>query len=436
MSIFVEKMAVEMLGDSNDFCVDLASQGDVCVPVAPLVTSQVTSSAESICTILNSFNKNNVCIPEYQRDSDQWSDEKKSLFIDSILNNLTVPSFIFALHTRSKSNSWSKKSEVVDGQQRIILLNDFFQNRFRLLPSRDLNYISPNALHYAGKTYEEQSEMFKEIFQNYKVTIIYLPEDMNETVKLETFRRLNEQPDTLSAQDIRLSQYSYTQISNYIRICGIYDIEKQGSRRMLDYARNYNLNWPWKNHDALQGWVKWWKNKKTSIGQKASEMVLWYIIGIYYFEINNILSDRTHLAKNLNMPFIDGIDNVADITLAQLNFEEKSGMSTLCTVSELINDIFPKFMEWHEFFYNNFPSTFNVQKYRLISFVFSALYQYNTISLQEKHINLLDRLITKPRETSTELGINYPETKGRWNSNKGLFKQIESIHMMVDKILT
>lgn len=77
MSIFVEKMATEMLGDSNNSNVDLVSQKDACVPVAPLVTSQVTSSAESICTILNSFNKNNVCIPEYQRDSDQWSDGKK-----------------------------------------------------------------------------------------------------------------------------------------------------------------------------------------------------------------------------------------------------------------------------------------------------------------------------------------------------------------------
>lgn len=291
-------------------------------------------------------------------------------------------------------------------------------------------------MYYAGKTYEEQSEMFKEIFQNYKITIIYLPESMSDAVKLETFRRLNQQPFTLSAQDIRLSQYSYSKISNFIRICGISDINKHGSRRMLDYAKTYSLEWPWKNHAALPGWVEWWKNKKTSIGQKASEMVLWYVIGIYYAEINNILSDRTHLAKNLNMPFIDSIDNVADITLAQINFEERIGMSSLCTITELIDDIFPKFMQWHEFFYNNFPSTFNVQKYRLIGFVFSALYKYNTISLQEKHINLLDRLITKPRETSTELGINYPETKGRWNSNKGLYKQIESIHMMVDKILT
>jgi hypothetical protein len=406
-------------------------------PQAPLVTSQVTSSAESISTILKSFDKKNVCIPEYQRDSDQWSDQKKSYFMDSIFNNLTVPSFIYAHHPKkcSQSNLWFNKMEVVDGQQRINLLYDFYQDRFKMVHSKDMNYLSPNAIHYTNKLYSKLPEMFQEIFENYKITIIYLPESMIESVKLETFRRLNQQPYTLSAQDIRLSQYSSSKISNFIRICGISDFNKLGSKRMLEYAKSYDLEWPWMKHKAQQGWSQWWERKKSSIGQKASEMTLWYIIGLYHVEMNDILLDRNHLAKNLGMTFIDGIENVADIALAQLNFEEENNMSSLCSLDKLKNDIFPKFMEWHDFFYRNFPSTFNVQRTRLISFVFSALYKYHPISLQDYHINLLERLLTKPRETSVELGIAYPETKGKWNSNKGLFKQIESIHLMVDKIM-
>jgi len=437
MSIYVEgHLAATTQDNSADFKQAQPHQVNS-APQAPLVTSQVTSSAESISTILKSYNKGMVCIPEYQRDSDQWSDQKKSYFIDSILNNITVPSFIYAHHTPScsKAHFWSKIMEVVDGQQRLNLLHEFYNDRFKMLPSKDLNYLSPNALHYANKPFSKLPDMFKEIFEDYKITIIYLPESMSEAVKLETFRRLNQQPYTLSSQDIRLSQYSYSKISNFIRICGISDLNRQGSKRMLKYAANYGLEWPWENHEARKGWFHWWKKKKTSIGQKASEMFLWYIIGIYHNEINELLSDQNHLAKNLNMSFIDGIDNVADITLAQLNFEEKNGMSTLCTLNELENDIFPRFMQWHGFFYKNFPSTFNVQRSRLISFIFSALYKYNPLSLQDRHINWLDRLLTKPRETSVALGITYPETKGKWKSSKGLYKQIESIHMMVDEIM-
>ncbi|WP_052813165.1 DUF262 domain-containing protein [Desulfonatronum thioautotrophicum] len=402
----------------------------------PLVTSQVTSSAESISTILNSFSKDNVCIPEYQRDSDQWSDEKKSLFIDSIMNNLTVPSFIYAHSNDKKNKSWTNILEVVDGQQRLILLNDFYLDQFKILPSGTMDYISPNALHYANKKFSELPEMFKELFENYKITIIYLPECMTESVKLETFRRLNQQPFTLSAQDIRLSQYAYSKISNFIRISGISDLNKHGSKRMLEYAKKYNIEWPWVNDNEKEGWIEWWNKKKTSIGQKASEMVLWYIIGLYHSEINNILSDHNHLAKNLNMSFINSIDNVADIALAQLNYEEKSAMpTTLCTIDDIENNLFPKFMKWHNYFYVNFPSTFNVQRYRLISFIFSALHNYEPFMLQQKHNEMIDKLISKPRETSIELGINYPETKGKWSSNKGLHQQIKSIHSMVLKIM-
>ena len=38
---------------------------------------------------------NELFIPDYQRDSEQWDDRKQSLFIESLLNNLTIPAFFF-----------------------------------------------------------------------------------------------------------------------------------------------------------------------------------------------------------------------------------------------------------------------------------------------------------------------------------------------------
>ena len=69
----------------------------------------------------------NIRIPEYQRDSDEWDDVKKSLFIESILNRLTVPAFYLA-----PSEGNPDQFEVVDGQQRLTTLNAFFKNDFTL----------------------------------------------------------------------------------------------------------------------------------------------------------------------------------------------------------------------------------------------------------------------------------------------------------------
>ena len=38
---------------------------------------------------------NELFIPDYQRDSEQWDYRKQSLFIESLLNNLTIPAFFF-----------------------------------------------------------------------------------------------------------------------------------------------------------------------------------------------------------------------------------------------------------------------------------------------------------------------------------------------------
>lgn len=401
----------------------------------PLVNSQVSSSAESVFTILNDF-ENYLFIPEYQRDSDQWANDKKSRFIESILNNLTVPSFIYA-RCQSGDDDGLVQNEVVDGQQRILLLQDFRNNNFRLLQSKDVDYIANNAIYYEGKTYDELPDIFKRIFDSYKISIIYLPESIEDSVRFETFRRLNQTPNTLSSQDIRLSQFPYAKISMFLRVAGIFNLSKYGSQRMLKYAQENNIEWPWIHYDqkVQTYWYNWWKNKKSNLGQKPSEMVLWYIVGLYHRKINNLLNNSKHLANELNMAFMDNIDNVADIVLSQMSYEENNELKILCSLSDMQDNYFPKFVELFTFFIQNYPSSFNVQRARFIAFIFSGLVNYNINLLQDYHINMIDRFISSPRETSADLGIVYPETKGRWFGKKGLYNQIINIHRIIDKIM-
>jgi uncharacterized protein with ParB-like and HNH nuclease domain len=64
-------------------------------------------------------------IPSYQREEDIWSDDKKSLFIESILLGLPIP-YIFLYEDENGD------LEIVDGVQRLSTLYSFVQGNLRL----------------------------------------------------------------------------------------------------------------------------------------------------------------------------------------------------------------------------------------------------------------------------------------------------------------
>jgi hypothetical protein len=44
---------------------------------------------------MGDLNDGTLRIPDYQRDADQWDKSTKSLLIESVINNLTIPAFFF-----------------------------------------------------------------------------------------------------------------------------------------------------------------------------------------------------------------------------------------------------------------------------------------------------------------------------------------------------
>ena len=101
-------------------------------------------------------------------------------------------------------------------------IEKFKNNQLRLSNSSDVVYLTPQSIHYAGKTYEELPEEYQNTFDDYPLSIIYLPENLSLTTKLEIFRRINEGGTPLTSQDIRLSYYSTSKRVQYIRRVGIY----------------------------------------------------------------------------------------------------------------------------------------------------------------------------------------------------------------------
>jgi hypothetical protein len=125
-----------------------------------------------------------------------------------------------------------EKNDVIDGQQRLTTLSEFYRNRLRLVGSKDAPYLSPNSIHYAGKIFDELPEPYQQAFRRYRLTIIKL-RDLGH-MRLEIFRRINQGGTPLSGQDnpARLLRRKIA-VAGIHTGCGVYDQERPASKRLV-----------------------------------------------------------------------------------------------------------------------------------------------------------------------------------------------------------
>ena len=68
---------------------------------------------------MNDLRDQTLTIPDYQRDGDQWDETTRSLLVESVINNLTIPAFFFEITTQEGIEN----NAVIDGQQRLTTLS-------------------------------------------------------------------------------------------------------------------------------------------------------------------------------------------------------------------------------------------------------------------------------------------------------------------------
>lgn len=139
--------------------------------------------------------------PEYQRRL-VWDTKKKSLFIESLLMNIPVPP-VFLYETDLN------RYEVMDGQQRLSTIVEFYENRLKL---KGLEIWS--ALN--GLTYAACPPRIKSGLDRRRISANVLlaenatsPQEVN-FIRRIVFERLNTGGQQLNAQELRNSLYSGT----------------------------------------------------------------------------------------------------------------------------------------------------------------------------------------------------------------------------------
>lgn len=402
--------------------------------IVPIVREPTRTQSENVETIINRLKSGRIIIPDYQRDAEQWDLRKESLFIESLLNNLTTPALFFLEDQDTDS------IEVIDGQQRLNTIRKYVQDEFSLEAADDINYLSPQSVHYSGKKFSELPPKFRIVFNDYPLTIIYLPPRLELGTKLEIFRRINEGGTPLTAQDIRLSYYSESKSVYFVRLAGIY-AATPSANRMIQAAQEKGVDNPWAQYpQAWECWIDWWEGKAQAKGQIPSEMFLWYLVFSHRAELDNLISTRDTM-KHLTMTFNGSTEQALDTYCAQLQFTDtKNGEPIFPTYGNGLEEDFQNFVRWIEAILGRALSGSSVDKYKQMALLIGAAVELNldASTLSHDAWDAISGFIRAPRQAGAKwLGEKggYPEPRGRWKGNRGQKAQCDMAMHLLSKIV-
>ena len=154
--------------------------------------------------------------PDYQRYDGIWSTKNRSLFIESIILNIPIPSIYLSEDSKGTLI-------VIDGRQRLSTLFDFMEDRFKLTGLTILESLN-------GKKFSKLTGEFakyKTKIEDRSLHIAKLRYGTSDTFIIETFERVNTKGAKLNAQEIRnaINQGKSTQLLN--QLSDYYDKENQ-----------------------------------------------------------------------------------------------------------------------------------------------------------------------------------------------------------------
>ncbi|MFE5670928.1 HNH endonuclease family protein [Agromyces sp. NPDC056523] len=189
----VEELAAEDPADQEE---DLGTAQSVTISDESPVTTPVTETAFSM---LASITEESVVVqPPYQRRA-FWDRRKKASLIESVFLGLPLPLIYLADANTVIDGEKVRIREVVDGQQRLSSLREFYNNQLEIPDDSIVEDLR-------GKTFGQLRPSLKQTFKDFKLSTATIPLNARAD-KFELFKRLNQQSTVLSDQELRNAAY-------------------------------------------------------------------------------------------------------------------------------------------------------------------------------------------------------------------------------------
>lgn len=166
-------------------------EGKIRLATNPAVSRPILthSSNPDIPTLYNRYQKKKLDVrPGFQR-YDVWTKQKKSRLIESVLLGLPIPIIYFAEEPDGSS-------VVIDGQQRLLSIFQFFANDWPLAGLKVLEDVE-------GDRYRDLPTALQEQFEKYTLSIVEIRKESAPELRFDLFERLNTGATQLNDQELR-----------------------------------------------------------------------------------------------------------------------------------------------------------------------------------------------------------------------------------------
>lgn len=395
----------------------------------PLVKGETTATSPNVSSVMDQLDRNRFYIPEYQRDSSEWNIQKRSLFIESLINNMTIPPLI--LYPEDDAQTGIERRQIVDGQQRLTTIRDFIHGKFALASEAEVEYAENVGPLIQNKKFADLDLVIQDQITGYTLNFIVLPRNLELYLRLEIFRRINEGGVPLSAHDLRLATFGSCERVYFIRLAGIFDGTRDGAVRMIKAGReNYNLEYPWKNPVA---WKTWWSDTTQSAGQTPSQMFLYYVIARDLTAVESILKSET-TQQALRLKYDRTITSVLDLYCAQSERQEGATVAQIVANLDLLQEWFVSFEDWFNAIkLSKVPSISTNSATKVALFIAGASQTWRSPNdVSDQQWEMIQVLLTQgPTKIKEALGADFSQTKGKWPGQK---KQIEQARAICNQI--
>lgn len=189
-----KKQTINEIEEESKVFTGEESDKEALILKGPLISYGADYTLDSIRQYVNE-SKQIIVQPSFQRKF-VWDIKKASKLIESFILGYPVPNILLGRDPETEI------MEVIDGQQRILSICDFFKGRFR--DERIFKLTGEIEEKFIGKTFDDLDESIQKKLRNaiLKAIILVYPKD-DPNIKFTAFQRINTGSVVLNQQEIR-----------------------------------------------------------------------------------------------------------------------------------------------------------------------------------------------------------------------------------------
>ncbi|MCO5383228.1 MAG: DUF262 domain-containing protein [Methanosarcina barkeri] len=133
--------------------------------------------------------------PGYQRRH-RWNIETSSRLIESLILNIPIPLIYLSIDVDVDVESEESRYSIIDGQQRLTAICDFFNNKYSLKGLQCLNLLN-------DFKYQDLPSFLNRRLEERTIKCLRIDSTLDSKVKIDIFERLNSGSVVLVAQELR-----------------------------------------------------------------------------------------------------------------------------------------------------------------------------------------------------------------------------------------